>query len=170
VIQGLFISGDISHSSTTLGSVGAYYHQTKDIAVALAIMFEVAFPELYLEYQEAFEAGIWFQDDPGPFLGRAVIYKLQSKLHKDRNDVGPSASFPVGCFEGGEMLFPQLRSKLRSVSYSIIHLLKLMDGPQGMNLVQSVCSTLAFYTTKLPNSSLRLRLQSRNVEESHLEG
>jgi hypothetical protein len=93
--------------------VGSYYHFTKDIARALAIMFEAAFPELYLEYQEAFEAGVWFQDDPGPFLGRAIIYKLQSKLHKDRNDVGPSASFPVGYFEGGEMLFPQLRSKLK---------------------------------------------------------
>ena len=36
-----------------------------------------------------------------------------SKLHRDKNDVGPSASFPVGYFEGGEMLLPQLRTKFR---------------------------------------------------------
>ena len=42
-------------------------------------MFEATFPDIYKEYKEAFEAGIWFQDDPGPFIGRAIIYKLQSK-------------------------------------------------------------------------------------------
>jgi hypothetical protein len=76
-------------------------------------MFEAAFPKLYPEYQEAFDAGVWLQDDPGPFLARAIVYKLQSKLHRDSNDVGPSACFPVGNYEGGEMLFPQLRTKLR---------------------------------------------------------
>lgn len=78
-------------------------------------MFEATFPDLYGEYQEAFEAGVWLQEDPGPFIGRAIIYKLQSKLHLDKNDVGPSASFPVGYFDGGEMLLPQLGTKLKWV-------------------------------------------------------
>jgi hypothetical protein len=93
--------------------VGVYFLNTKDIARALAIMFEAAFPEVYAEYKEAFEAGVWLEEDPGPFLARAIVYKLQSKLHKDKWDVGPSACFPVGYFEGGEMLFPQLQTKLR---------------------------------------------------------
>lgn len=76
-------------------------------------MFEVAFPEVYQEYRAAFEAGVWLEADPGPFIGRAIIYKLQSKLHRDKNDVGPSASFPVGFFSGGEMLLPQLKTKLK---------------------------------------------------------
>jgi hypothetical protein len=76
-------------------------------------MFEAAFPQLYQQYKAAFEAGVWIQEDPGPFIGRAIIYKLQSKLHRDKNDAGPSASFPVGYFDGGEMLFPQLGTKLR---------------------------------------------------------
>lgn len=62
-------------------------------------------------YKKAFDAGVWFAQDPGPFLGRAIIYKLQGVLHRDRNDVGPSICFPVGSFTGGEMLFPQLNSK-----------------------------------------------------------
>jgi hypothetical protein len=76
-------------------------------------MFEAAFPALYQEYEAAFKAGVWLREDPGPFLGRAIIYKLQSKLHRDKNDVGPSASFPVGFFDGGEMLLPQLGTKLK---------------------------------------------------------
>jgi hypothetical protein len=76
-------------------------------------MFEATFPDLYKEYKAAFEAGVWVQEDPGPFIGRSIIYKLQSKLHRDKNDVGPSASFPVGYFGGGEMLLPQLKTKLR---------------------------------------------------------
>lgn len=76
-------------------------------------MFEAAFPLVYAKYREAFEAGVWFREDPGPFLARAIIYKLQSVLHKDGKDAGPYAAFPVGFFEGGEMLFPQLKTKLR---------------------------------------------------------
>lgn len=75
-------------------------------------MFEAAFPKVYAQYREAFDAGVWFNEDPGPFLGRSVVYKLQSKLHKDGNDAGPSASFAVGSFEGGEMLIPQFGTKL----------------------------------------------------------
>jgi hypothetical protein len=74
-------------------------------------MFKAAFPQWHQMYEQAFAAGVWLQDDPGPFLGRAVIYKLQGRLHKDRHDMGPSASFGVGKYSGGEMLFPQLGAK-----------------------------------------------------------
>lgn len=75
-------------------------------------MFEAAFPEVYQDYRQAFEAGVWLKEDPGPFLGRAIIYKLQGKLHKDKKDVGPSVCFPTGAFSGGEMLVPQFGTKL----------------------------------------------------------
>jgi hypothetical protein len=109
--QGLFISGDISHSSTTLAAAGSYYYMTKSIAETIGAMFKATFPEWYDRYKEAFDAGVWLSEDPGPFLGRAIIYKLQGRLHKDRNDLGPSASFGVGNYSGGEMLFPQLHAK-----------------------------------------------------------
>lgn len=89
-----------------------YYTLTQDVAEAIAIMFEAGFPEVYKEYRQAFDAGVWVEEDPGPFLGRAIIYKLQGKLHKDRKDLGPSACFPTGWFDGGEMLLPQFRTKL----------------------------------------------------------
>ncbi|KAF8958777.1 hypothetical protein BDZ97DRAFT_1923398 [Flammula alnicola] len=109
--KGLYLSGDISYSSSSMTNFIHYFLATRSVARALAIMFETVFPDIYAQYQEAFEAGVWLTQDPGPFLGRAIIYKLQGKLHKDRNDVGPSASFPAGYFTGGEMLFPQLGAK-----------------------------------------------------------
>jgi hypothetical protein len=54
-----------------------------------------------------------FEEDPGPFLGRAIIYKLQGKFHKDQRDAGPSVSFGVGYYDGGEICFPQLKAKLK---------------------------------------------------------
>ena len=84
-------------------------------------MFKVAFPDWYSKYKDAFDAGVWLKDDPGPFLGRAIIYKLQGRLHKDFHDLGPSASFGVGDYTGGEMLFPQLHAKFSYVS-PILHL------------------------------------------------
>ncbi len=89
----------------------SYYLATRPIARAIAIMFQAVFPDFYAEYQEAFDAGVWLQDDPGPFLGRAIIYKFQGRLHTDRKDFGPSVCFPVGYFTGGEMKFPQLGAK-----------------------------------------------------------
>jgi hypothetical protein len=115
LVKGLFISGDISHSSTTLAAAGSHYYLTQAQAETVGQAFKAVFPEWYQRYEPAFKAGVWLADDPGPFLGRAIIYKLQGRLHKDRHDVGPSVSFPVGQFSRGEMLFPQLKTKLQCV-------------------------------------------------------
>jgi hypothetical protein len=81
---------------------------TKPIEKSITTMFKVSFPEWYEKYRKAFEPGVWLREDPGPFLGRAIIYKLQGRLHKDANSLGPSASFGVGDYTGGEMLFLSL--------------------------------------------------------------
>jgi len=78
-------------------------------------MFEMAFPDHYAKYRDAFKAGVWLSEDPGPFLARSIVYKLQGKLHKDSKDLGPSACFPIGFFQGGEMLVPQFKTKLLCV-------------------------------------------------------
>jgi hypothetical protein len=94
-----------------MAAAGSYYYMTKSIAESISAMFEASFPQWYHMYRKAFDAGVWLREDPGPFLGRAIIYKLQGSLHLDRNDLGPSASFGVGDYTGGEMLFPQLGAK-----------------------------------------------------------
>jgi hypothetical protein len=73
-------------------------------------MFSEFFPEEYEKYKEAFDAGVWIEQDPGPWLGRVIVYKLQVALHADKHDDGPTASFPAGYFEGGNMQVPQMRS------------------------------------------------------------
>lgn len=77
----------------------------------LAEMFEALFPEYYQRYRKAFDAGVWLRADPGPYLGRAAVYKMQVSLHKDTRDDGPCASFPSGLFHGGALQMPQMRSK-----------------------------------------------------------
>jgi hypothetical protein len=109
--KGLFVSSDITHSSSSAMGTAAYFHLTAPVAQYLAALFKAFMPEQYEEYRAAFEAGKWVPGDPGPWLGRSIIFKLQGLLHTDRNDLGPSVSFPVGFFNGGEMLVPQLGSK-----------------------------------------------------------
>ena len=43
--QGLYISSDISHTSTTLAAVGSYYYMTKSIAESIGAMFQASFPD-----------------------------------------------------------------------------------------------------------------------------
>ena len=54
------------------------------------------------------QAGQWIQEDPGPWLGRAVIFKMNVSFHRDVRDDGPVVTFPVGAFKGSEMEIPQL--------------------------------------------------------------
>lgn len=89
------------------------------MAVTLAQYFAVLFPIAYKKFSKAFEAGVWVKDDPGPWLGRALIYKLQGSLHIDDKDEGPTVSFPCGFFNGGEMIFPQLDVKFTSVGFPL---------------------------------------------------
>jgi hypothetical protein len=90
-----------------------FYEASTPLAKTLAVYFEALFPEAYERSKNAFDAGVWVKDDPGPWIGRALIYKLQGSLHVDDKDEGPTVSFPCGYFEGGEMVLPQLDAKLR---------------------------------------------------------
>jgi len=109
--EGLFISGDITHSSSSAMAAVSYFHLTAPIALYFGALFKAFMPLEYEEYQDAFEAGKWVPGDPRPWLGRSIIFKLQGLVHTDHADSGPCVCFLVGFFEGGEMLVPQLGSK-----------------------------------------------------------
>ncbi|KAK7012364.1 hypothetical protein R3P38DRAFT_2550174 [Favolaschia claudopus] len=50
--------------------------------------------------------------DPGPWIGRAIVYKLEVLEHVDGLDDGPTASFCVGDFAGGELYLSDIDVKL----------------------------------------------------------
>jgi hypothetical protein len=90
-----------------------YYHGTDRVAIYLDAIFAVSFPEIHDKYQEAFAAGRWIAEDRGPWLGRAIVYKLQVKPHRDGLDGGPAAIFNVGPYEGGELYLTDLGLKFK---------------------------------------------------------
>jgi hypothetical protein len=77
-------------------AVRYYYMATAEVALVLESYFAAAFPTEHAQYKEAFAAGVWLTEDPGPWLGRAIVYKLQVRPHQDRLDGGPTAIFNVG--------------------------------------------------------------------------
>lgn len=103
----------MSGSGKYLATLKWFFQSTAIVWKVVAIYFKIFFPEYYEKYQQAFEAGQWEQCDFGPFIGKAVIYKLDVFVHLDRRDAGPVVSFPSGIFEGGSMSLPQLRLKLQ---------------------------------------------------------
>lgn len=94
-----------------------YYKATREVADLLSAYFQKAFPDYHQKYAKAFEAGIWHAEDSGPWLGRALVYKLQVLPHVDGLDNGPTASFAAGFFTGGEMHLADLGLKLRCVNF-----------------------------------------------------
>ena len=65
------------------GAVRHYFKASATVAKMLAIMFEAVFPEEYEKYSKAFRAGVWYTEDPGPWIARAIVYKLHVNLHHD---------------------------------------------------------------------------------------
>jgi hypothetical protein len=108
----LYLSSDWARSSSGLCAIRWYYETTKIVGQILGVMFKAIYPAIYDKYMAAFQAGVWEKADPGPWLGRAIVYKLQVNLHNDGRDDGPTASFPVGFYNEGHMLVPDLKAKL----------------------------------------------------------
>lgn len=106
-------SADLIKTAQGAGAVRVYYRATQKVAAQLAAMFKAAFPEYYSKYKKAFRAGIWYREDKGPFLGRAVVWKLQVGLHQDGLDDGPALIFSCGQFKGGNLCLPQLDALLQ---------------------------------------------------------
>jgi hypothetical protein len=107
------VSKDWLRGSSAAMAVQWYFEATREIADLLSAYFKKAFPEYHKKYSEAFEAGRWSQVDPGPWLGRALVYKLQVLPHVDGLDNGPMACFSVGYFTGGDMHLSDLGLKFR---------------------------------------------------------
>lgn len=93
-------------------AVNHYFYSTRVLALYLAECFKVAFPDIYVKYAKAFDAGVWNENDPGPWIGRAIVWKLPVLTHQDGLDDGPTAAFNVGAYEGGEMYLPDIGVKL----------------------------------------------------------
>jgi hypothetical protein len=114
--QELCPGGTYSASNEARLAIEHYYEASSPVAMMLATYFKKLFPAAYEKSAKAFDAGVWVEGDPGPWLGRALIYKLQGSLHVDDKDEGPTVSFPCGHFSGGEMITPQLDAKFRWLS------------------------------------------------------
>lgn len=76
-------------------------------------MFWVSFPAFYIKYKAAFLIGRWTVTDPGPLLGRVLMWKLQIMPHQDGLDVGPSIIFNMSKFTSGECYITDLKLKLK---------------------------------------------------------
>ena len=106
-------SSDMIRSGQGVLAVPTYYIGTQEVSIKLAGYFQAAFPEYYKKYKQAFAAGVWIKEDTGPWIGRAIVWKLQVGTHRDRLDEGPAACFPCGNYQGGEMCLPDLNAKLK---------------------------------------------------------
>lgn len=95
-------------------AVGCEYFMriSRPDALRLSALFKSLYPAFHEKYRKAFEAGVWVRADPGPFLGRAIVWKLQVEPHRDGLDAGPAICFPLGSFTGGALYLPDLGLKL----------------------------------------------------------
>ncbi|KAJ7454100.1 hypothetical protein FB451DRAFT_951597, partial [Mycena latifolia] len=90
-----------------------YFAGTKELNRFIGVVLHAVFPEFWMLYTKAFAAGQVHQDDEGPYLGRAVVHKLQVYPHRDGLDAGPGIATPCGYYKGGAMLFSDIGAKFQ---------------------------------------------------------
>ena len=93
-------------------AVRTYFRATQGVSAKLAGMFKAAFPRFYHSYKKAFQAGVFYSEDQGPWIGRVIVWKLPVSLHRDGLDEGPAICFPCGRYKGGQLCLPDLEAKL----------------------------------------------------------
>ncbi|GLB36943.1 hypothetical protein LshimejAT787_0312300 [Lyophyllum shimeji] len=154
------VSTDFVRNANAAQTVEWYFQATQSMARRLAAMFKVAFPDYYQKYRRAFNAGVWTRSDPGPWLGRAIVWKLDVYMHRDGLDGGPTATFPMGAYQGGEFYLPDLRLKLTyrpgdvviSLSGLLYHAVGAwkpdLDAPQHGKITPGRISHVFFFPKK----------------------
>lgn len=105
-------SSDCFRSGKGAHGMEHYYQASEPVALWLSACFKATYPEYFQTYSEAFKAGVWIESDPGPWIGRVIVWKLQVNTHQDGLDDGPTAIFNCGRYRGGELYLPDLGLKL----------------------------------------------------------
>ena len=111
-------STDCYRSGKGIMGLKHYYQASEPVARFLANCFKASYPDYFETYSEAFKAGVWTASDPGPWIARAIVWKLQVHTHQDGLDDGPTAIFNCGKYEGGELYLPDLGLKLAYTSFN----------------------------------------------------
>ena len=99
-------------------SVNAYYTRSYKAASFMNRAYRAAAPEDWEVRSKEFEKGRWLEHDPGPWLGRALLWKLQVSAHRDITDgkfhLGGKTN--EGDYDGGTAVYPDFGLKLRLVT------------------------------------------------------
>ncbi|KAK1216501.1 hypothetical protein PQX77_020853 [Marasmius sp. AFHP31] len=97
-------SKDYSRTATSHVAAAEWLRSSWKIQQQLRKMTHSFFPEYYEESAVACKAAIT-RNSPvvGPWIGKAIVWKLQGSSHIDDHDIIPTATYPMGVYEGGYM-------------------------------------------------------------------
>lgn len=91
-----------------------YVADMNPVAKLLAELVKHVAPREFAELKQAFDAATYIPEDNGNcFLGHAIVWKMQVDPHRDESDTNLCVTFPTGSYEGGAMVLPDLKAKLR---------------------------------------------------------
>lgn len=102
--QPLSVSSDTVCNSSFRLSLEWYIAQSQPITGILAGYLNVFWPEVYHEFKKRFAAGRTIDSDTGPWIARALLYKMWLFMHYDQYDKDVRASFACGSSENAYMV------------------------------------------------------------------
>lgn len=95
-------------SATQSLSQQAFISRTSSTTLIASAICQAFFPATHKAALRHFKAGKYFEADTGPWLGRALGYKVPTTTHPDEGDSGTTFITSVGCYSGGCLEFLDL--------------------------------------------------------------
>lgn len=92
---------------------------TEPLAEVVGLTYKLIEAQFHDHMQLSFQAGKLYESAVGPYLARALIYKLQVDAHLDRRDHGLSAMTNSGRYYRGYLYFPQFWMRVKWANSSI---------------------------------------------------
>ncbi|KAF9020256.1 hypothetical protein BDZ89DRAFT_1138765 [Hymenopellis radicata] len=96
-------------SATTHVAQVAFIERTQVVTSIASALYQEFWKKEYTGALKTFKAGRFFSEDRGPWLGRALGYKVPTTTHPDEGDTGPTFLTCAGSFNGGHLQFHELR-------------------------------------------------------------
>lgn len=113
ILQPMTISKDTMRSASFMTGYRTHLSNTKIVNTMVDKLLQGFFSDKHVEYTQAFQAGKTFDEDVGPFIGRAFLYKVETDvIHFDVHD-DLTVDIVGGHFDGGAFEVPQLNARLR---------------------------------------------------------
>jgi hypothetical protein len=111
-----------SKNALCVPAMNQWLKETTYLNTLMKSMFKTEWPESFERFDHAFKSARLNKLNPGPWHGKAVVWKSDSHVHADTKDSEecPTSCVPIGQYTRGEMELFDMKTKIAYESGTVV--------------------------------------------------